>query len=145
MTIPTALGSKHLRTWNKAIGKEKKSHANKQKEGEAAGDRSRSDGTWLMGTCRAWRTGAPPKQSGGQAVPPSKNCSYQTWPANWQARLLAPWFTDMAHSSSKFEQEVGGGAGRGLPSPLQYTQYTLALLLWTCVTLEKMWPGRTSI
>lgn len=53
-----------------------------------------------------WRAGVPPKQSGGKAVPRSKNCSYQSCPANWQARLLVPWFMDMAPSSSKKWEEV---------------------------------------
>lgn len=107
--------------------KNKIRHANKQKEREAAGDRSRSEGTWLMGTsgtkpgteCVEGRS--PPKQLGREAVPRSKNCSHQTWPANWQAQLLAPWCMDMAPGSSKLRR----GATRNLPRPLQYQQFTL--------------------
>lgn len=76
----------------------------------------------------AWRASPPPKQSGGQAVPPSKNCSYQTWPASWQARLRAPWFTDMAHSSSKKWEEAWAEA-----SPLLSSTHNIH---WCTITMD---------
>lgn len=113
MSIPAALESKHLYVQNKTEPqRSKKIHPCKQKEREAAGDGSGSDGTRPMGTC------CP-----GEAMRrPSCASIQQPSPSNLTCQLAstASCTTVNGHGHSSCKKWEGGSC-LCLPSPCQYT------------------------
>lgn len=125
---------------NKAMRKKKIKlrHANKQKEREAAGDRSRCEGTWLMGHAAQSQAQCMEGKSPCKAVRRGSCASPQELLlSNLTCKLASTASCTMIHGHDpQFKQEVGRGVGRNLPRPPQYPQ-------WCTVTMDLCYLGES--